>query len=90
MQGHQDWAEHFSDVKEMSESTSAKIPAAVAVAAGFNWSGVVYMGTVPHPQKTIFGKSHGVSAVPGWKDAIKHINAGLDGSNDIGRGADTH
>jgi hypothetical protein len=84
VQGYQDWSEHLSDIKEMSEGTSAKVGTTITIAVGLNWVDVAYMSVVPQPDRAIFGKGESVSTISGRQDAIEHIDAGLYGSDDVG------
>lgn len=74
----------------MPDGAPAEIFAAVTVAAGLDWFGILYVSAVSHTDWAVFGQSKCVSAISGRYGAVKHIDAGPDGGNNVGWCADAH
>ena len=51
---------------------------------------IVFPFLVPHIHRALIGEKHGVSPVSGWHHTVEHIDASLDGFEDILRCTDAH
>ncbi len=90
MQRYKDRTEHFAHIKEMSQSTPAKIHTATTVTADLYRPGVVYVGIVSEADWPAFSKGKGISSVSCRQHAIEHVDTGFYRCNNITRRAYAH
>lgn len=83
-------SQHLSDIEQVPDCAAAEIGTAVARAVYFDRRGIVSVGRVSQPQCAVGGKREGVSAISRRQDAVKHIDSGPDGGDNIGGHSDTH